>query len=139
MSSSYIYDAPIPYNEQQPYDFVGTWGSTGTAPVVLPHLSAQMTLQGDGTFNFWQQGVIDDVSQSVEMICGTTQGDRTVVPTFGVPDLPFLTQTAQIQKSMLAAINQWEPRAIVSVAINIDDQNTESIQVNVSLRKGSIT
>lgn len=138
MSSTFIYDAPIPYNESQPYDFVATWGGSGTAPVVLPHLSAELTLQGDGTFNFWQQGTIDEVSQCVEMVVGTVQGQRTVVSGFGVPLLTFQDQTSGQQKVILDAINKWEPRAIASVQISIDNQNVESVQVNISLRKGSI-
>src|ERR1700728_4554283 len=119
---SFIYDAPIPYNAKQPYDFSGAWGSTGAPPVILPHLSAEMTLQGDGTFAFWQQGTLDEVAQSVEMVCGTTVGDRTVVPTFGLPNLAF--NLMQNQKAILNAINTWEPRA--SVVVNIT-QNAQGV------------
>ena len=132
---TYIYNAPIPYDAVQPYDFSGAWGGTGIVPVVLPHLSAAMTLQGDGTFSFWQQGTIDEVAQCVEMICGTTQGDRTVVPAFGMPQLVF--NLSQNQKAILNAINTWEPRATVAVNISQNSQGVDTIQVNTSLSRGS--
>ena len=132
---SLIYNAPIPYNEELPYDFSGAWGSAGAQPTILPHLSAAMILQGDGTFAFWQQGTIDEVAQSVEMICGTTQGDRTVVPGFGLP--PVVFQLGLNQKAILQAINTWEPRATVTVNVTQNNQGVDTIQINTSLRQGS--
>jgi|ERR1035441_8249941 phage baseplate assembly protein W len=132
---SFTYDAPLEYDSPQPYDFSGSFQQPLTIPVPLPHLSAVLTLQGDGTFNFWQQGTIDEVSQSVEMICGTVQGQRTVVPGFGIIQQAFLTTTSA--NEILGAINLWEPRANVSVNASINDQGIESVQVNTSLRQGS--
>jgi phage baseplate assembly protein W len=132
---TYIYNAPIPYNEEQPYDFSGAWGSAGAPPVILPHLNASMALSSDGTFQFWQQGTIDEVAQSVEMVCGTTIGDRTVVPQFGLPQLVF--NITQNQKAILAAINAWEPRATVTVNIQSNNQGDTTIQVNTALKQGS--
>ena len=132
---TYVYDAPIPYDEEQPYDFSAAWGSAGAPPVVLPHLSAAMSLQGDGTFAFWQQGTIDEVAQSVEMICGTEQGHRTVVPGFGLPPLVFTLN--QNEKAIMAAINTWEDRATVNLNITSTAQDIVSIQVNTSLLRGS--
>lgn len=132
----YIYNSPIPYDAESPYDYSGSWGSTGAPQTVLPHLSANMTLQGDGTFSFWQQGTIDEVAQCVEMICGTTVGDRTVVPRFGLPDIAFVLQ--QSQTDILNAVNTWEPRATVSVSITQDNQGVDTVQVNTGLRQGSV-
>ena len=136
---SFIYDAPIPYNAEQPYDFSGAWGNTGVPPIILPHLNAVLTLQGDGTFAFWQQGTIDEVAQSVEVICGTTQGDRTVVTTFGLPPLAFTIQSnQQVQQTVELAVNTWEPRAAVQIAIANNGQGSDpTITVNTSLRQGS--
>ena len=132
---TYIYDAPIPYDEEQPYDFSATWGSTGAPPTILPHLSAAMVLQGDGTFAFWQQGTLDEVAQCVEMICGTEQGSRTVVPGFGLPPLVFTLN--QNEKAIMAAINTWEDRATVNLNITSSAQDIVSIQINTSLRSGT--
>ena|ERR1035437_242114 len=132
---TYIYNAPIPYDEEIPYDFGAAWGSTGAPPTILPHLSAALTLQSDGTFAFWQQGTIDEVAQCVEMICGTEQGDRTVVPGFGLPPLVFTLN--QNEKAIMNAINTWEDRATVNLNITQNQQDIVSIQVNTSLRSGS--
>ena len=132
---SYAYDAPIAYDEEIPYDFSAAWGSTGAIPTILPHLSASMILQGDGTFFFWQQGTIDEVAQCVEMICGTEQGSRTVVPGFGLPPLVFTLN--QNEKAIMSAINTWEDRATVNLNITASAQDIVSIQVNTSLRSGS--
>lgn len=132
---SFIYDAPIEYDSPQPYDFQGAWSSIPTIVVVLPHLSAAMSLQGDGTFNWWQQGTIDEVAQSVEMIVGTTKGQRTVVPGFGIDQLPF-SAPANIA-AIQAAINLWEPRANATVGVSGGAPGEENITVNTSLRRGS--
>lgn len=140
MTTSYIYDAPTPYDEAQPYDFLPTWGTNGAAQQVIPHLSASMVLANDGTFQFWQQNTIDEVAQCVEVLCGTTQGDRTVVPGFGLPILPFnTTPTSQIVKIVQQAVNQWEPRANVGVTVVLDSVGNETITVSTSLRQGSTT
>lgn len=131
---SIAYDSPIPYDEPQSYNFGGSFGASGVLPLVLPHLNAVMQLQGDGTFAFWQQGTIDEVAQCVEVICGTTIGDRTVVPGFGIPDIVFTLPSPQhvIEK----AIEAWEQRAVSTVVIK-NAGGDETIQVNTSLRKGS--
>lgn len=132
---SLIYDSPNEYDTPQPYDFSGAWNQPGTVATNLPHLSAICTLQGNGTFNSWQQGTIDEVSQCVEVVCGTNIGDRTVVPNFGIPDPVFTTglTAAEVQ----AAINLWEDRAEVQVNVVNNGTGTESIQVRTSIRRGS--
>lgn len=136
---SYIYNAPVPYNEGQPYDFLAAWGGSGSPQTYLPHLDAALVLGADGTFMTWQQGTIDEVAQCVEVICGTTIGDRTVVPTFGLPALPFTIQSShQYQQSIQQAINTWEPRARVQVVINSGPDGADPvITVNTALVQGS--
>ncbi len=136
---AYIYDAPIPYNVGQSYDFAAAWGNTGVSQTYLPHLDAAMVLGSDGTFLTWQQNTIDEVAQSVEVVCGTTIGDRTVVPTFGLPQLPFTIQSSnQFQQAIQQAILTWEPRASTQVIVTIDDAGAQpTITVNTSLRQGS--
>ena len=136
---TYIYDAPIPYNEGQPYDFIATWGGAGAAPAYIPHLNAIMQLGPSGSFTTWQQGTIDEVAQCVEVVCDTTIGDRTVVPGFGIPPLAFTIQASgQMQQAIQQAIGTWEPRAVVQVVVTPNGNGSEPVvTVNTSLRQGS--
>lgn len=131
--SIYQYDAPIVYDAEQQYDAYAPAVVPVVVPV-LPHLSVSFQLNPDGSFAFWQQGTLDEVSQSVEVICGTTKGQRTVVPTFGLPDVVFTEPSAGIIQNI---IQQWEPRCQPQVTAVTNADGTADISVGVSLIKGA--
>lgn len=101
---------------------------------VPAHLQLPLELQGDGTFAFWAQDTLDEVGQAVEVLCGTTVGQRTVVPTYGLPNIVF-TQPSKTE--ILQAINTWEPRAIPTVTVDYPDNTTAQVSVQVSLQRGT--
>lgn len=105
-------------------------------PPVLAHLAATLSLQGDGSFAYWNQDTIDDVGQCVEMVVGTPAGMRTVVPGFGIPDITF---TQPNQQEIVNAIRIWEPRAIPTVQVSYPNGGEAQVTVQVGLNQGTIT
>lgn len=63
----------------------------------------------------WSSG-IDDIHQSIDIILGTTPGERVMVPTFGcqlrelVFDLADGTTLGRAQRYVEEALAKWEPR-----------------------------
>ena len=133
MTTTFTYDSGLPYDSNQPYDPYSP-SVTPTPVVVLAHLASSMILAADGTFGFWVQDTLDEVAQSVSVIVGTETGDRTVVPSFGVPAQPF---NGPDKNEIINAINVWEPRAAANVAINTNDSGQSAVTVAVSLLKGA--
>lgn len=133
MTSTFTYDSNLSYDTNQKYNPYNPSAAV-TTTTTLPHLSGTLALGGDGSFQFNLQDTIDDVAQCVEVIVGTPVGQRTMVPTFGVPDPTFARPNISV---ISAAIQQFEPRAIASVQFNDSNPSTEYITVNVALQNGS--
>lgn len=130
MSSIFQYDSQLVYENDVAYDAYAPSETPVFVPV-LSHLSASVTLGGDGTFGFLVQDTEDEVAQSVEMIVGTNQGERTVVPTFGIPQQPFDGPNIT---EFTTAIGLWEPRARVAVTTTTSDTGIGSVNVAVSIQ-----
>ena len=133
MTTTFTYDSGLQYDSDNQYDPY-TPAITSIPPVVLAHLGSNVSLAADGTFGFWVQDTIDEVAQSVSVIAGTERGDRTVVPTFGVPPQPFANPD---KNQILTAISVWEPRAQASVSIVPNDYGQSVVTIAVSLLKGA--
>lgn len=131
MPGNFQYDSPLVFDSDQAFDAYSP-SATPVAVTVLPHLAASMNLQPDGSFAFWQQDTIDEVTQSVEMVCGSLQGSRTVVPSFGLPDQAFTIPDPNIIPTQ---INAFEKRAALTISISTSDNGTSSVKVGVSLAK----
>lgn len=59
-----------------------------------------------------EQDGIDDVANCVEAILLTTQGRRTEIPEFGVPEQVFKNQPLKLDE-LLTSVNAFESRANV--------------------------
>jgi phage baseplate assembly protein W len=134
LSNTFNYDSPLVYDSDQAYNAYAP-SSTPNAAATLAHLSAQVALGSDGTFDFLIQDSISEITQCVEMIVGTTIGDRTVVPTFGIPDQTF---TQPNKGQIETAISLWEPRCLSNVTIRTNNQNVSNISVDVALAKKGV-
>lgn len=136
MTSIFTYNEELPYNAQQPYD---AYAPVPLAPPTSPpptHLALPLTIGGDGSFNTWQQDTIQEVQQSVEVIVGSTQGQRTVVPSFGMPVMDFQTPN---KGTYIRAINLWDNRATVTVTVKPSTTGSAHVRINVGLARGSAT
>lgn len=132
-NTSFEYNAPIVYDSDQEYNAYSPTSTAIPSPD-LAHLASLVALGPDGSFVFLLQDSISEVVQSVEMICGTVVGERSVVPTFGIPDQTF-TQPSKSQ--IVSAVAQWEHRATVRVAVDTNDPlGISEVKVTVTPSKG---
>ena len=119
-------------------DGVSSDGVSGTVfpPAIMkfvgpPHFRNNFTLDSFGQINVNPQDTYDEISDCVSMLLGTTLGQRTVVPSYGVEDLPFnFINTNVIENT----IRQWEPRANPSVSVVYDDNNNASLNVSIQTK-----
>jgi len=93
------------------------------------HFANMTGIDPYGQFLVNLQDSYEEIAESVSMILGTTTGERSVVPTFGIDDLPLTEISAyEIQ----SAITKWEPRAQAEVSIKYDNNNNASISVKLA-------
>lgn len=131
MTNAFQYDSGLVYNIDVAYDAYAPTQSDNISDVALTHLATSFTkaIGPTGwTFSVVYQGTQDEIAQSVSMIVGTTIGERTVVPTFGIPQQPFAGPSAsQIQ----TAVSTWENRCLTSVTVATDDDGNSQVRVAV--------
>ena len=128
------YNAPESYDSPSSYDqfYPIAIGQPGPS---LPHLALPLVVGPGGAFNSVQQGTLAEVSQCVEMIVGTQQGQRTAVSKFGIPQQAFLEPGANAGDISSACLT-WEPRASVQVTTNNTSPiGTSTVSISVNLAK----
>ena len=114
MTSLFTYNENLPYDAHQQYD------ADAPVPLVMQssppptHLALPLVVGSDGSFGTWQQDTIQEVQQSVEVIVGSIQGQRTVVPAFGLPVMDFQTPSKGAYQS---AITRWDSRAAATIEV----------------------
>lgn len=133
MTSVFQYDSGLAYDTNLPYDPYSP-STTPQTSITVTHLSSQMVLGADGTFLAWVQDTLDEVTQCVEMICGTPQGQRTVQPKFGIPQQPF---TGPNKNDFITAINAYENRANFSVDVAPTNGGVAGVSISVELKSSS--
>jgi phage baseplate assembly protein W len=99
------------------------------APDNVPHLKNQFVIDQFGQVMINTQDSYDEIADSVGIVVGTEVGQRPMVPSFGVQDLP-LTQidTAAVEQ----AIQYWEPRANANVTVRYDENNNAALSVQIN-------
>jgi phage baseplate assembly protein W len=87
-----------------------------------PHFSLPFRLSGT-SFAVSEQDSAEEIADCVEAILRTPEGSRIDVPGFGRPDGTFaqLGATAPSSEPYLAAVEEWEPRAVVSGTAEVED------------------
>lgn len=92
----------------------------------IPHFALPLRLDGIGRLATIEQDSADEIAQCVAVILATPEGSRVEVPDFGIPRLEFnLPDTADI----IAAVQEWEPRADLSLDVVRDLPGTTSTAV----------
>jgi phage baseplate assembly protein W len=74
------------------------------------------------------QDSVDEIEACVNLLLGTTRGQRGIVPTYGLDDPTFDFTTPQEIETL---VGLWEPRADVSVSVVPDDAGNEYINVTL--------
>lgn len=93
-----------------------------------PHLTNNIALDPFGQFTTNPQDSYEEISDSVGVLVGTIIGQRTMVPDYGIEDLPFNEIDPAYVESV---IGRWEPRAKAKVSIVYDDKNNAVLSVDV--------
>ncbi len=96
----------------------------------LPHLAVPFQFDQGGFAVAVDQDTLDDVAQCVAVLCATTTGTRTALPSYGIEDPVFSQQvdTAGISR----AIATWEPRAYTAVSATGGPQAKVVVDVSVA-------
>jgi hypothetical protein len=98
-----------------------------------PHLDNQIILDSLGQVNVNPQDSYEEIANTVSMFMGTSLGQRTAVPSYGLEDLPFnQLNVNSIQKQLI----KWEPRALVSLNVAYDNNNQATLNVKVTTNSG---
>ena len=75
-------------------------------------LALPLKVDGRGRFGTVEVGSIADVAQCVAVVLATPVGSRVEIPEFGSPRPEF---TGPDLAGMVAAVDEWEPRASLTV------------------------
>jgi len=100
-----------------------------------PHLTNNIALDPFGQFTTTAQDSYSEIANSVGMFLGTIKGQRTVVPNYGVDDMPLnQLDVTQIQSDL----NKAEDRANALVDVTYDAYNNATLSVRVQAGQGGI-
>jgi phage baseplate assembly protein W len=86
-----------------------------------PHFGFPFRLDGS-SFAASEQDSADEIDDCVEAVLRTPEGSRIDVPAFGRPDGTFSQLgVAPSAEPYLVAVEEWEPRAVVSGSAEVED------------------
>jgi phage baseplate assembly protein W len=97
----------------------------------IPHFRIPFQIIG-GQAATIEQDSEEDILTCVETILRTQTGDRVENPDFGVEDLTFQTNPAQITEETSRAIKEFEPRADTITETEIADL-TATVRIGAHL------
>jgi len=84
--------------------------------VIIPQLDVPVRFAGNA-LAVVEQDTLDEIRACVEVILRTPVGSLLEQPDFGIPDQSFSLNGAD-PAPILAAVQQWEPRATAVAAAN---------------------
>jgi hypothetical protein len=84
-------------------------------------------------FSTTSQNSQTEIANCVSVVLGTIPGQRSLVPYFGLEDLPINKINVS---DITQVINSWESRAQVTVSNYYDEYNQAQINVKVSSNSG---
>ena len=101
---------------------------------VTPHLAVPFRVE-HGRAVTVEEDTLDEVKQNVIVVLDSRQGERLMVPTFGLEDPTFrLAQEAIDETEILSAVEDFEPRAVLDFSdayLTDDGEITGSIIVGI--------
>jgi hypothetical protein len=89
---------------------------SATAAVSIPHFGYPFIIQGNAAVVV-EQGSFGEVISCVQTVLASQPNEIPELPDFGIPDPTFqqVTPSGIDASGIVAAINFWEPRAVVTV------------------------
>lgn len=145
--TSYFYNFPINVTLANSYafeiihvDLNGVSSNSATISVLpyspisnygVPHFNNFVSLDSFGQFITNPQDSYNEIAASVGVLMGTLLGQRVVVPSYGIQDLPMNEINVN---NVQSAINKWEPRAKATVSLTYDNNNNATLNVNLGIQ-----
>lgn len=100
--------------------------------MAIPHLRFPFQVIGDKAAVV-EQNSYDEIAQCVQIVLTTSVGERIEVPTYGVSDPVFSSDSQARQQAMIEALNDWEPRWDGTLDITIDNVDEFIHHISVQL------
>jgi hypothetical protein len=101
-------------------------------PSGAPHLRNDFNINSFGEFLVNPQDSYEEISDCVSMLLGTSLGQRSMCPLFGIEELPLtMISTNDIEVS----IHHWEPRANPVVNVIYDDNNNAQLNISIQTKQ----
>lgn len=100
----------------------------------VPHLALPLRVV-DGAFAAVEQGSLDELTVSVQVVCSFPIGYRIESPEFGIPEFELSDLPLPVD-DLERTIESWEPRANVEVTqadYNPNDPLAAPLQVAVTM------
>jgi phage baseplate assembly protein W len=100
--------------------------------MAVPHFRFPFRVSG-GQVAVVEQDTFDEVAQCVQVVLSTPIGARIEVPTYGITDPVFSTDSNARSTAMLTAVGEWEPRADAKLDITVDNVDDYLHHITVEL------
>jgi phage baseplate assembly protein W len=114
--------------------FATVYPPSQLSTIAIPHMQNGFNIDpvyGQMLVN--SQNSSEEISASVEVLLGTTAGQRSLAPSYGIDDPEFTHVNPKIIQD---AISTWEPRAQASVSVTYDNSNNAKVRVNIAPTSG---
>lgn len=103
--------------------------------VMVPHFLFPFQLNGNA-FAVIEQDTSQEIQQCVEILLLTPIDSRLVLPDYGTPETLFTQQPVNVP-AILAKLNNWEPRAAVTLAQTLNTINEMVSYILVKVTGGT--
>lgn len=100
--------------------------------MAIPHLRFPFQIIGS-TASVVEQDTYDEIAQCVQIVLTTDVGERIEVPTYGVSNPVFSTDSQARQQAMIEALNTWEKRWQGTLEITVDNVDEFMHHIHVEL------
>jgi phage baseplate assembly protein W len=108
--------------------------TTFAAAVTTPHFAWPFRLGQGHAFAVVEQDTVEDIEQCVVVLVSTELGSREELPEYGISDPTFTSGVDTTE--ILAAVDDWEDRAVIELRDGISTRDDLRHDVAVSVRTG---
>ena len=121
-------------NDESDFASVSAFPPSPVDYLVVPHLTNSLNIDPVyGQLLVNDQNSYSEIAGCVEVVVGTSPGQRSLAMDFGVQDLP-LSQISVAELSRF--INSWEPRANAVASVVYDKNNNATLNVKITSKYG---
>lgn len=97
--------------------------------LTTPQLSLPFRVSGNDVVCH-EQDSTEDITQNAITIMRYTQGERSALPEFGIPD-QALQQNGADMTEITEAVRRWEPEATVSLVHRLNVEGVDQVDLEI--------